>query len=312
MSSTDTNVWSLFDDFSEPFQDNTQNKPRRTPGRLELLVAGRVNNGPSLLQVRDEVVRRLEALKNGGKIPDYYVWDRAWDRYISQSHERNAGGSLKGAITKYERFGEWASTMGASLYPHFQNNVYLDSKSGPYYQFPNFCLIVFGSGFEYKTIFPHSDGHTEYTIDYFLSCLEEEKPWKQWCTRSELQHIDYGPHGNIKRYINSNKADTIGSEWGLITDEMPVYRRKEPREGGFIDLAYSHKEQNLFLFVEVKTSPDRVDKAFGQLKGYAVLFADGHDIPLEQIKLVIAAPQFYDYQYEIAEEWGFCLLPIPI
>lgn len=306
MSLREANVWELFD-----HSGRTPDIRERKPGRIELYVSTREFDDPSISRSRDAITERLRKLKQDGVIPDYEVCEKAWDKFIHEGHENNAGGHAKGTIIQHQEFTEWAQKMGVSLYPHFQRGIYLDSSSGPYYQFPDLALAVYESEWDYEVIFPHSDDHREYTIDQFLESLEDDKPWKSWGQQSGLQYRDYGPHGDLKRYILANSAEVIGSEWHLISDEQPVAGRTLRSGRGFVDLAFKHEAAPKYLFVEVKTDPGRVDKAFGQLKGYALLFASQYKPTPEDMDLVIAAPGFYEYHHEIAEEWGFDLLKVP-
>lgn len=61
----------------------------------------------------------------------------------------------------------------------------------------------------------------------------------------------------------------------------------------------------------MKTNREVVNEAFGQLRSYAIRYVDSHEIDEDDLEMVIAAPQFYEYHYQMAEEWGFTLQTVP-
>jgi hypothetical protein len=304
MATQTDNVWDMFD-----FSAN--DRKTRAAGRLELFVSSRLSDTPELMEKHDEIVRQLHNLEWHEKIPGFNVWNKAWNRYIPSGCQSNKGGSRKSALDNYQKFKEWARYASVTLSPHFKNNVHLNRSGKPYHRFPDFCLVVYGSGHDVEAVFPHFDGDKEYTIDDYLKSLTSDQPWKTWSVTDRLRHADYGEHGAIKAHVLANAADFFGQGWQLIQDEKRVALGPTAQGGGFIDLIFTNGEQE-FLIVEAKTEAQYVDKAFGQARGYAIQFAAIAGCAPDDIGLVIASPTFYDYHHQIADEWGFRLLETPM
>jgi hypothetical protein len=226
---------------------------------------------------------------------------------MSEAHRTNRGGSLKYALDRFDDFQYAIQRLERTLYPDFQENVWVDSpteKGGPYVQFPDLCLAVQQSSLVYESVFPHYSEERAFTIDHYLTSLEEETDWNDRSMQSELRVADRSTHGVLKNYILANSAELFGPEWEFYRDEKPV---RSPTESstGRADLVFHNGSKQ--LMVEVKTDREDVNEAFGQLRSYVIRDGGWYSVDEEDIEMVIAAPQFHKYHHTMAEEWGFTL-----
>ena len=307
MAASKANVWEWFD--LDPAA--TRRQKRGEAGYIELFVSRCALQDSAVAERRDQVVRRLVNLDFERVIPGYQVWNKAWDSYISQSHRTNQGGWMKGAFERYDRFDRAADRLGRTLYPAFQEDISFDSPegtSGPYTRFPDLFLAVQHNRSEYSYVFPHYSTNRAYSIDDYLTSLEEGTRWDDPSPQSELRVVDRTDHGVLKAYILDNSANLFGSEWQFHQDEKAVCSPDESSTG-YADLVFSNGAKR--LLVEVKTDRDMVNEAFGQLRSYSIRYVDSHEISEDDLEMVVAAPQFYEYHSQMAEEWGFTLQTIP-
>lgn len=308
MDTSRGDVWDWFD--LDPTA--TRRQKAGEEGFVELFVSRSALRNSDVAERRDQVVRRLVNLEFEEIIPGFQVWDKAWDPHISQSHRTNRGGWMKGAFERYDRFSRAANRLGRTLYPAFQEDISFDSpegKSGSYTRFPDLFLAVQHDRVEYAYVFPHYTTNRAYSIDDYLTALEDGTQWNTPSSQSGLQFADRTDHGVLKAYILDNSTELFGPEWQFHQDEKAV-RSPDESSTGYADLVFATDGKR--LLVEVKTNREVVNEAFGQLRSYAIRYIDSHDIDEDDLEMVIAAPQFYEYHYQMAEEWGLTLQTVPI
>lgn len=158
-------------------------------------------------------------------------------------------------------------------------------------------------------MFPCSDEKTEYGIDHYLNALEEGIDWEELDSTAKLTTPDYGAHGAIKAHLKTNLSSIVGDEWAEAEDEYAV----ESERRGQIDLLCRHEDGRRYLLIEVKPEKDKIDRAFGQILRYKHQFIADRNIPdldPDKIELAIAAPAFYGFHSEAAEEVGIRLITV--
>lgn len=255
---------------------------------------------------RDSIVDRMEELEADGKIAEFEVFDKAWDRLISLEHRNNRGGFMKLALDRYDEFTRWATRNSLSLRPRFNE---VDTLGGMI-RFPDACLAAY-EGTNVRGVFPCSDEKTVYEIEDYLSALEADKNWRDWKQANPAITPEFGAHGDIKLHLIYNTDDTVGEDWEFVVDEYAVQSGRYEEEHGRIDLVFKHTTNREFLLVEVKPDREKADAAFGQVLRYRYQFLGDQTLPgldSGDVQLAIAAPEFYESHQKAADEIGIRLI----
>lgn len=283
-----------------------------TPPSLKLFARNIFGEEPELKEdierERNSIERRLEELEKSGTISGFEIFTKAWDRMMSPEHRNNRGGSMKFAIDKYDEFSHWASKNGLSLRPHFNQVDTLDGMI----RFPDLCLAAY-DGLNVRGVFPCSDENTVYTVDDYLTAIEQGEDWRDWKQGNQSLSPDWGAHGDVKLHIVYNPDEIVGKEWEFVVDEYSVQSGQYEEERGRIDLVFKHTRKEKFLLIEVKPNRDEVDAAFGQALRYRYQFLGDRNVPglgPEDVELAIAAPDFYESHRRAAQEIGVQLLSV--
>lgn len=220
-------------------------------------------------------------------------------------------------VERHRQFHRWAGRQGLKL-PGFNSN-------DDFVEFPDMFLTVRNvSHGKYSlqtedrdptglvAVFPCFDGTTRYTVRSYLEALDEGQHWRTRTRQMGITTPDYGDHGSIKARLAQSPADTVGESWRTADDEEYVGQTTVGGSGR-VDLLFEHTEVERYLLVEVKSDPDRVDAAFGQVGRYRHQFLADSGIPdlgVDDIELAIAAPEFYEPHRELADEWNVRLIDV--
>jgi hypothetical protein len=85
--------------------------------------------------------------------------------------------------------------------------------------------------------------------------------------------------------------------------EVEVYHGTEMRR---VDIVIED-ENEAYTLVEVKSEPNEVDKAIGQILEYKVLFGERYGVSKGKISVGIVCPSFHPFHKEICSEVGIRL-----
>lgn len=255
-----------------------------------------------------KLIEKLNQLKRAGKIGDFE--EKAESPGIVVQRDPTRTGIEKWRTSHYDEYSRWAGRNHLTLEPDFR-------EEDGYIFLPQMYLVITEkSTRDVQAVFPCYDkkGKRRYEIEDYLDALEQDRDWVQWPSKQDFPDIDPNPiHSNIKKKIKKNPAQWLGEQWGSPMEEYPVSRSYEEKEQGQIDLVFKHTTEDRYLLVEVKTIIRGVDRAFGQLLRYSRLFLEKRDMPGvsdKELDLVIAAPDFDETHYQIAEALGIRLVRI--
>lgn len=265
---------------------------------------------------RDEVVDRLDALWDDGKIADY---DTQTVPSRTKPGQLHTDAQLEEAFRAYNG---WAARHDLTLDPFFRTE-----KGGDEYVFPDVFLVVRsqrGRLYSLPTsdrdtsglvgVFPCADGATQYSVADYLSAVEAGVDWREWTESEAPSSPDWGAHGAIKGRLFEDPGETVGEEWVVPSDEVWVTGSSED-DVGQVDIVFEHESKSEYLLVEIKPERSKVDSAFGQIGRYKYQFLANSDLPHlspEDVHLTIAAPDFHDSHRRVAEEWGVELVEVPV
>lgn len=204
----------------------------------------------------------------------------------------------------YHQCNQWVLGRSIELPPAFD----FDS---PEPTFPDVFAVATVEG-TIRSVYPHSheSGYCALTaVTEFVSTgghIDCQVRQSEGATRS----ADSGQHGHIKDVLHEELAGHLSNEWTDPIQEDPVGTREDAGQGA-IDIRFRHQDEHRHLLVEVKTDPDRVDKAFGQLYRYKHRFLRDHPgVEQEDIELAIAAPEFWPAHEDSATELDIRLLTV--
>ena len=269
-----------------------------TEDRL-LLKLGRTSEISGTNEKWERLKGKIEALESDGVI-DEAKFETHWKR--RELERKRDSHAWIGKLERWESNSSFELPIKEDVHPNGDRHLIL----------PQIFLRV-NEGVNLKGFFPCSDGETEYSIDWFLDCLEEGRDWEKWEDNpSTLSTKDPSRvHGAIKSHIKNNPEELLGKGWRYSEDEYVV--------GGFggggqIDLIFKHESETRYNLVEVKPSKEteKVDRAFGQLFRYRHSFVnDKISVGIGDVELTVAAPDFHDSHREAAEELGISLVHTP-
>jgi len=85
--------------------------------------------------------------------------------------------------------------------------------------------------------------------------------------------------------------------------EVEVYDGTEMRR---VDIVIEDDNEG-YTLIEVKSEPNEVDKAIGQILKYKVLFGERYDVSEDKVSVGIVCPSFYPPHKQICNEIGIRL-----
>lgn len=92
-------------------------------------------------------------------------------------------------------------------------------------------------------------------------------------------------------------------EPGLVLKGQNVLVSQDFGEQGFIDLLFEDRKAR-WLLVEVKSGPDELDKAIGQVLRHRHLFARQNGLSKDTIRIAVCSPFVPAHSRSICEESG--------
>jgi RecB family endonuclease NucS len=114
-------------------------------------------------------------------------------------------------------------------------------------------------------------------------------------------------HDRLADHLAAN-PDSL--EPGLTFRGAEVAVSSTSGEGGSIDLLFLDSA-GLFLIVEVKVRQEELDKAVGQLRRHARLFAETFHIEAARLRLAVACPDILLARVSEFAEIGITCFPLP-
>jgi nitroreductase len=195
-----------------------------------------------------------------------------------------------------KRLREFATVKKVGLGRRFGSNKYHFSW------FPSHALLVH-VGSELRNVFPCEleNGYVE-PEDFIESLLKREP----WAVGGVERRKRVKRHDQIADHLAAN-PDLL--EPGLTFRGAEVAVSSTSGEGGSIDLLFLDNA-GLFLIVEVKVKQEELDKAVGQLRRHARLYAETFHIEPSRVRLAVACPDILQARIAEFAEIGITCFPL--
>ena len=155
-------------------------------------------------------------------------------------------------------------------------------KEGKVY-YPNEFVIIFKDPLNpiavYPSIYTLRDGKTKIIeIEDFFKMV---KRYGLLTPSTGFKYTSLSLHDAIKIYVADNLKEIFKENWSLYDIEYPLpnYER--------IDILAVNLDKGKYMIIEIKTSIDELDKAFGQVWRYTVSLSDSQSINIEDIERTI-------------------------
>jgi uncharacterized protein YciU (UPF0263 family) len=153
-------------------QPNPKNGKRGAPTARRVEFYAQFNGAISIR--RSDVLTFLDRLESDGRIGSYEtdIWPSRV--CLSDDHPRHRSG----VVDLFERFEEWAETVGVSIRPAFEVSTttsIADEETEPVLKTPAMCLAIY-DGPELRGVFPCSKGTENYDLSDGLRMLAAAEP----------------------------------------------------------------------------------------------------------------------------------------
>jgi nitroreductase len=236
-------------------------------------------------RTHSRIVRDLMEAKAGGLLCDFRVMEHA-EAFPTPADEA--------AVLK--RLREFATVKKIGLGRQFGSN------KNHFCWFPSHALLV-NVGSELRNVFPCEleNGYVE--PEDFLESLLKREPWAVGGVERRKR---VKRHDRIADHLAAN-PDML--EPGLTFRGAEVAVSSTSGEGGSIDLLFLDSAGR-FLIVEVKVKQEELDKAVGQLRRHARLYAETFHMESARLRLAVACPDILPARIAEFAEIGITCFPL--
>ena len=176
------------------------------------------------------------------------------------------------------------------------------SRRHGFWYLPSQFLLVYNDG-DLQEVFPCRIGDNEVEVLEFLERVVSQEAW----TVHSVRYREAGKHHEL---VTELVADPHQLEGGLILIGTNVQVSRDFGERGYVDLMFQDSAGS-YLLVEVKVTPQEIDKAIGQILKHRELFAEQNNLDKRRVRLAIACPEIPTHYQAICEELGINWYQIP-